>query len=148
MLRGQMSVGFMTRTAVGFILVIGLAYAVLSMNESLKKEAQEQTLVSAAKYVAVQTFASLEELEEGQRMNKTLKLPVFRDETVTPYAVSFEDVDGELFVRASSMQWRLMARHPLYLNSSHVTTNSLVSYPPKMCITLSRNSTYQLNVTC
>lgn len=148
MLKGQLSVGFVARTAVGFVLVIGLSYAILSMSQTLKKDSQKQTLVSAARHVAVQVMNSLEELGENQTMNKTLRLPIFRDETTAPYAISFENKSGVLYVKANSLQWNIVARHPLYLNASHVQANTLVSYPPKLCITLTRNVTYQLNITC
>ncbi|MCD4740310.1 hypothetical protein K8R43_03910 [archaeon] len=148
MLKGQLSVGFMARTAVGFILVIGLAYAVLSMSQSLKKDAQKQTLVSTARFVAVQVLNSLEDLENGQTINKTLSLPTFRDEVSTPYGVSLENNDGVIYIKTTSLQWDLESRHPLYLNATHVQINDLASYPPKLCIQMTRNNTYQINITC
>jgi len=148
MLKGQLSIGFMARTAVGFILVVGLAYAVLSINQSMRKDTQKQTLVSAARYVSVQVLNSLEELEENQTMNKTLNLPTFRDEVNTPYSISFENNSGVIYVTAESMQWDIISRHPLYLNASYVTTNNMPSYPPKLCIQMTRNNGYQLNITC
>lgn len=148
MLKGQLSIGFMSRTAVGFILVIALTYAVISMNDTFKKREQEQTIVSAAKYVANEVLVAMEELDENTTMNKSIRLPIFRDPNTASYAVSFEDYDGEIYVKATSFQWELVSRRPIYLNSSQAQINSLPSYPPKMNIMIKReNDVYQLNVT-
>lgn len=148
MLRGQLSVGFVARTAVGFILVVGLAYAVLNLADSMKKEEQQKTLTLTARYVGGEIFNLMEDLDVNQTVNKTVRLPTFREATAQPYAISLEDINGQLYVRSQSTQWNMTARYPLYLNSSEVTINSRVSYPPKLCLMVSRDTKYHINITC
>lgn len=148
MLKGQLSVGFVARTAVGFILVVGLAYAVLNLADSMKKEEQKKTISITARYVGGEILGLMDDLTINQTVNKTVRLPVFREATVSPYAVSLENLDGQVFVKVQSTQWEMVARYPLYLNSSEVLTNSRISYPPKLCLSITRDTKYHINITC
>jgi len=146
--KGQMSIGFVMRTAIGFVLIAGLAYAVLRLEDSLKREQQKQTIREAARYVASEILWSMEDLQAGESINKTIWLPRFRESTASPYGVTVENKLGEVYVKAYSTQWNLIARQPLHLNSSEVELDAVTSFPPKICVTISRNAKYGINVTC
>ncbi|MCD6414675.1 MAG: hypothetical protein J7L23_03565 [Candidatus Diapherotrites archaeon] len=148
MLRGQLSVGFVARTAVGFILIVGLSYAVLNMADSMKKGEQEKTITITARYIGGQILGTMENIQPNQTVKKTIRLPVFRESTTQPYAVTIESVNGGLFVTVKATQWKITTRYPLYLNSTEVEVNSRISYPPKLCLTISRDTKYHINVTC
>jgi hypothetical protein len=148
MLKGEMSIGFVMRTAIGFVLIAGMAYAVLSMEDSLRKQQQEQAITDTARYVASEILWSMEDLGEGETINKTIWLPSFREATASPYGVTIENKVGEIYVKAYSTQWQLISRQPLHLNSSEVELNAITSFPPKICVIISRTDNYQINVTC
>ena len=130
-------------------LIVGLAYAVLNLNENLKKEQQRAVLGVVSKYVAINILQSLEELDEGQTIDKVLRLPLQRESRVTPYSVSLVEKNGQIFVRAVSTEWNMDSKYPLYLNSSKVVVNSIPSFPPRFCLTMSRDENYYyINITC
>ncbi|MBN3037600.1 MAG: hypothetical protein JW834_04085 [Candidatus Diapherotrites archaeon] len=150
MLKGQLSVPFAIQVTIGFLLLAALTYSVLSLEQDFKKDSQEQVLITASDFIAVQMLSTLEYLEENQTIDRIIRLPMTHDEAVGQYAVSIKSHDGVLYVEAASSKWTdLVARHPLYLNASNVITNDRVSYPPTNCFQASRNSTnYVLQITC
>jgi hypothetical protein len=149
-MRGQLSVSFAIRTVLGFVLVVALAYSVLAIEDTLKKDAQRQTLTGVADLVAGEVFDSLNYLAVGDTVNKTLRLPVSKDPFAGGYFAGFRSTGGQVYVQVKSTKWPdNIARHPMFLASNKVILDGVDLAPPGFCYKVSRNSTnYVINVTC
>lgn len=150
MLRGQFSVSFVLKMALGFLLITALAYATLALEDSMKKESQKQTLISVSEYSAGQLMTMAQYLQPGQSANQTFRLPMSRDYFSGQYSVALEDIDGIAYIRVQSTKWpNMIARQPLFLNTSKLDMDTTQVYPPGICIRLSRNDThYTMSVYC
>ena len=150
MLRGQFSVSFATRVVLGFLLMIALVYATLMMENAIKKESQKQTLVAVSEYVATNVFSTINYLSPGQSASQSFRVPMSRDYFTGQYSVRLEGVGGAAYVAVQSTKWpNMTARHPLFLNTSHLDMDTTRVFPPLVCIEASRNTThYIMSLKC
>jgi len=150
MLKGQLSVGFILRMAVGMIILVALTYTVIGIGDSAKRESQKQSLISISEKVGVQVMGTLGDLESGQNASVNITLPISQDTFSGQYGITIEDKGGGVYVKVHSQKWPdTLARQPLYLDSSRVVHNDRISYPKLMCLLLARNDThYTINITC
>ena len=150
MLKGQLSVSFILQVGLGFFLMTAIAYSTISLDETMKKESQRQTLISVSEYVATQLLGMMQYLPEGGSTNQTMRLPMSRDSYSGQYSVELEDIDGVAYVAVQSAKWPdMIARQPLFLNTSRLEIDSTKLFPPGFCPKISRNHThYKLSITC
>ena len=150
MLRGQFSVSFVFRVALGFLLMISIAYATFALEDTMKKESQKQTLISVAEYSAGQLMMIMQYLQPGQSANLTFRLPMSRDYYSGQYSVQLEDIGGVGYIRVQSSKWPdMVARQPLFLNTTKLDMDTTSVYPPGLCIQASRNDThYIMSIHC
>lgn len=149
-MKGQLSISFVMRVGIGLMLIAALAYATLSLEDSLKKESQKQTLISVSEYVAGQTLSMLQYLAPGESANQTFRLPLSRDYYSGQYAVQLQDIEGVAYVAVQSTNWPdMVARQPLFLNTSILLIDTEATFPPGLCVEASRNTThYTMSIAC
>ena len=150
MLKGQLSISFIMRIALGFFLITAIGYAAISLDDTMKKESQKQTLISVSEYVASQLLGMMQYLPVGGSASQAFRLPISRDAYSGQYSVRLEDIGGVAYVAVQSVKWPdMVARQPLFLNTSRLDMDTTPVYPPGFCPDITRNSThYTISINC
>ncbi len=145
-----MSIGLVLRISLGFLLIVTLAYASISLEEVIKKESQKQTLVTVAEYTANNILVAMQYVSTGESVNQTYRLPMSRDYYTGQYWVQLEDINGVAYVTTQSVRWpSMIARHPLFLNTTSLDMDTQKITPPGLCVSVARNNThYELSINC
>ncbi len=145
MLKGQLSISFVMKVALGITLMITLAYATISLEDTMKKESQKQTIISVSEYAGKQILSMAQYLKPGESINQTIRLPMSRDYNSGQYWIELEDINGVAYVSVTSAKWPDMtSRQPLFLNTTMLDIDTTPVYPPGMCPKLSRNNTHYI----
>lgn len=142
----------MAQVAIGFLLMVAVAYAALSLDESMKKESQKQSLISVGEYAAARIASSIEYLQPGQSADATYRLPLSRDYYAGQYSLGLEDIGGVAYVRVQSVKWPdMVSRQPLFLDTGAVLIDTAPTFPPALCVNATRSldgMQYSLSVRC
>lgn len=138
------------RIALGFFLITAIGYAAISLDETMKKESQKQTLISVSEYVASQLLGMMQYLAPGSSTSQTFRLPISKDIYSGQYSVRLEGIKGVAYVSVQSVKWPdMVARQPLFLNTSRLDMGPTPVFPPGFCPNISRNSThYKISISC
>jgi hypothetical protein len=150
MLRGQLSTAFIMNMAIGFLLMITLVYTTLSLEDSMKRQNQEQTMAPVGEYVAVNMLSTIGQLGMGRSINQTFRIPQSGDATTGEYTVGLENISGMWYVAVRSAKWpQSAAFQPMFLDGSYVIADSKKQYPPYFCFNVTRNTTnYRIYFNC
>jgi len=140
--KGQLSTAFLLHMAVGFMLLITITYATISLDESMKRQNMEKALSPVGEYLAVNMLNTISQMGMGRSVNQTLRVPMSEDFTSGQYSMGLEDVDGMWYVAVYSSKWPSSGiLQPLYLNTSYVSAEDRLQFPPYFCFNITRNST-------
>ncbi len=142
MLKGQLSTAFILHMAIGFLLLIAITYATLSLDETMKRQNMERVLSPVGEYIGVNMLSTIGQIGMGRTTNQTLRTPLSEDTISGQYSIGLVDIDGMWYVEAKSSKWPQAATlQPLYLNTSYVYADTRIQYPPYFCYNVTRNST-------
>ena len=138
------------RITIGFLLIVAISYAASALDQTMKKESQRQVVVAVSEYAATRVFTAMQYLQPGQSTNQTFRLPLSRDYYSGQYSVRLEEIDHVAYVTVTPTKWPdVIARQPLFLNTTLVSLDTELIYPPGMCVRASRNEThYNVSIAC
>jgi hypothetical protein len=141
------------QVAIGFLLMVAVAYAALALDERMKMESQKQSLISVGEYAAARVVSAMEYLQPGQSASAEYRLPLSRDYYAGQYSLGLEDIGGAVYVRVQSVKWPgLVSRQPLFLSRGVFDgLSETPTFPPGLCVNASRSLDglqYNLSVNC